>query len=98
MRSVLLASPFYSKAWKIFLKIAQHHISKLRSEPRFQQLSSSPNSQRHEDKVRNSDFHLAGPLDRFRQKATGSDLHFIIILAAMWRMISRNKTGGRDTS
>lgn len=25
-------------------------------------------------------------------------MHFIIILAAIWKMVSRNKTGGRETT
>ena len=76
------------------INLAQGHASKLGFEPQFQQLCLSPDSHGPEDKVRNSDFHLAGPLDRFRQKATSSNLLFIIILAAVWRSIGGNRSGG----
>lgn len=73
----------------------QGYAGKQACEPRFQQPRSWFDSCKHEDKVRNLDFHLAGPLDRFRQNATCSGLHFIVILAAIWRVTGRKETGGR---
>ena len=73
----------------------QSYADKQACEPRFQQPPSWFDSCKHENKVRNLDFHLAGPLDRFRQNATCSDLHFIVILAAIRRVTGRKETGGR---